>query len=679
VIKNLTTAVAGLCVIAATLVVSGAIGIGVAPAADSALGCTDIWTGGAGTTDWSAAGNWSTGVVPNAAGVDACIPGGTTVVDLHTAITLGELTVAKGSSLTVGSAGGPATESAGATLSVSSGLENDGTLTAGRSDSGTPTLALDGPVTNTGTFELFGTLTLGGAAASSFSNTGTLGIAPGGVVDLEKASLLTNAPTGLLALGIDGPPTSASAYGRIMNGSLALDGSVAPVFEGGFTPSPAAEYEVATSAYTGKFATLRNDATADYSRPDAVGLIGGLPAIPTAIDMTSTATTPVFGQGVRFTAAVTHAWGPAPTGSVSFSAGGVLLGTTPVSATDGVTTATFDTAALPVGSQTVTATYDGDVLFGPSTTTPADELTVEPDNSSVALAAAPANAAPGEQVTYTVSVSAAPPGAGQADGTVSLSDDGTPLTGCQSLTLPSTDPQHVTCSTTYAADATHSVVATYNGSADFLPSRSSLTETVAPRPTTTSMTVSPRTSTTGEPVSFTATVASGPGTANPTGSVTFTDDGTAIGVSTLTTTDGVTTTSLLLTTLPLGVNAIRATFGGDADFGSSVSAATPVTVSGATTALSLVSSDGLTSAGHPVTFIANVFPETGSDETGTVTFFYNGSLIGTAGVSNGQAMLTTATLPIGTGSATATYAGDANFAGSATTTAWSQEVDAPPG
>jgi len=73
-----------------------------------------------------------------------------------------------------------------------------------------------------------------------------------------------------------------------------------------------------------------------------------------------------------------------------------------------------------------------------------------------------------------------------------------------------------------------------------------------------------------------------------------------------------------------------------------------------------------------------VFPATGSDETGTVTFSYNGSPIGSASVSDGQATLTIATLPIGTGSVTASYGGDANFIGSATTSTWSQEVDPAP-
>jgi hypothetical protein len=362
---------------------------------------------------------------------------------------------------------------------------------------------------------------------------------------------------------------------------------------------------------------------------------------------------------------------------VSFTAGGALLGSAPVGTAAGVTTATIHTADLPVGSNPVTATYEGDVLFATSASPP-DAVTVQPDNSNITIAAAPANAAPGEQVTYTVSVSAGAPGAGRVGGTVSLRDDGNLVSDCQSRPLSSTDPAQVTCSETYGADATHSVVATYDGSADFLPSTATRSETVAPRPTTTSVTVSPRTSTTGEPVSLTATVVASAGGAHPTGNVTFTDDGTPIGTSTLTTTDGVTSTSMLLTTLPLGVNSIEASFGGDASFAASASGAAPVTVSRATTALGLVSSDEISTSGQPVTFIANVFPATGSGETGTVTFSYDGTVIGSASVSNGQATLTSETLPVGTGSVTATYGGDRNFSGSATTSTLAQEVDPGP-
>jgi hypothetical protein len=671
-IRTLGPALAGLCVVAGGVLISGVSGIGVAPAADSALGCTTIWTGGAGTSDWGTAGNWSTGVVPDVTSADVCIPGGATVVDDNAAIIVGELTVAKGSSLTIDTRVAP-TGSPGATLSVSSGLDNEGTMTAGPSAAGKSTLNLDGPVTNTGALEVFGTLAVGAAAASSLTNAGTMAIAPSGVIDLEKASTLTNASNGLLAFGIAGPPSSASDYGRILHGTLSLDGSVAPVFEGGFTPSPNVEYVVAISSFNGTFATARNDTSVDYSHPDALGLVGGAPSTATVVDVTSAAPDSVFGQDVRLSATVA-ASGSAPTGSVSFTAGGVQLGSTPVTTAGGVTTATIDATNLPVGSRSVIATYSGDVLFGPSIS-PAGEQTVHPDNSNVTIAPAPANAVPGQQVTYTVSVSAAAPGAGRPGGTVSLTDDGSLVTRCQNLPLSSTDPPEVTCSEAYDADATHSLVAAYDGNADFLPSTADVTETVAPRPTSTAVTVSSPTSTTGQPVSFTATVTASGGKANPTGIVTFTDDGTPIGTSTLTTSGGVTTTSMLLTTLPLGANAIGASFAGDSNFGASASPAAPVTVTRATTVLSLSSSDDPTTSGQPVTFTATVFPATGWGETGTVTFFYETTVIGVASVSNGQAALTTATLPIGTGSVTATYGGDGNFAGSDSTSTWSQEVN----
>jgi len=669
--------VAGLVVVAGSLAIYGATGTGVAPAADTVLGCSDTWTGSGGTTDWNTAANWSAGV-PDATGVDACIPGGATVVDQDATTVVGELTVAKGSTLSVATGGTGDARSAGAELSVSSGLDNDGTLTAGPSGSGTATLTLDGPITNSGAFDVFGTVTVGGGAVSSLTNAGTLGVAPGGVLNLEQSSTLTNASNGLLAFGIGGPPTSPSDYGRIVNGALSLDGSVAPVFESGFTPSSAAEYVVANSSFSGTFATVRNGATADYSHPDGLGLVGGAPAAATAVGITSTVPASVFGQDVRFTATVTPASGSEPTGSVSFSAGGVLLGTTPVATAAGVTTATFDTANLLVGSQPVTATYGGDVLFGPSTS-PVDAQVVKPDAADIAIEAAPADAVPGQQVTYTATVSAAAPGAGIVSGTVALNDDGSPVAGCESLALSSAASPQVTCSETYDADATHSIVATYGGSADFLPSTAALTETVAPVSTTTSVTASSSTSTSGEAVSFTATVAASASVANPTGSVTFSDNGAPLGTSTLTTSGGVTTTSMLLTTLPLGVNSITASYGGDPDFGVSVSgSAAPVTVSRAPTTLGLGSSANPATLGQPVTITASVFPATGSGETGTVTFLYDGTVIGSGSVSNGQATLTTATLPLGTGSVTATYGGDGNFTGSATTAPWSQEVDPAP-
>ncbi len=71
-------------------------------------------------------------------------------------------------------------------------------------------------------------------------------------------------------------------------------------------------------------------------------------------------------------------------------------------------------------------------------------------------------------------------------------------------------------------------------------------------------------------------------------------------------------------------------------------------------------------AGQPVKVTATVQPTPayGYTATGTVTFYDNGNLLGSAPVKNGAAILTTTTLPVGVDTITASYSGDANFTSS---------------
>jgi uncharacterized repeat protein (TIGR03803 family) len=69
--------------------------------------------------------------------------------------------------------------------------------------------------------------------------------------------------------------------------------------------------------------------------------------------------------------------------------------------------------------------------------------------------------------------------------------------------------------------------------------------------------------------------------------------------------------------------------------------------------------------GTPVTFIATVRDSTGNAvPTGTVTFASKSTVLGTGALSDGVATYTTSSLAAGTYSVTATYSGDANYAGS---------------
>jgi hypothetical protein len=78
----------------------------------------------------------------------------------------------------------------------------------------------------------------------------------------------------------------------------------------------------------------------------------------------------------------------------------------------------------------------------------------------------------------------------------------------------------------------HTIAASYAGDANVAPSTGILMQTVNLAATTTALTVSTNSSLYGQAVTFTATVASPAGT--PTGTVTFANDGNALGTVGLT-------------------------------------------------------------------------------------------------------------------------------------------------
>ena len=85
-----------------------------------------------------------------------------------------------------------------------------------------------------------------------------------------------------------------------------------------------------------------------------------------------------------------------------------------------------------------------------------------------------------------------------------------------------------------------------------------------------------------------------------------------------------------------------------------------LTVTAASTTITLVASPSATQYGDPVTLTATVT----SGATGTVSFYDGSVLLGTGAVSNGVATLTTSTLAAGTHTITAVYNGDATYASS---------------
>ncbi len=161
-------------------------------------------------------------------------------------------------------------------------------------------------------------------------------------------------------------------------------------------------------------------------------------------------------------------------------------------------------------------------------------------------------------------------------------------------------------------------------------------------------------------VTFSATVTSGFG--SPTGSVTFMNGSSVLGVSAL---NGSSQATYTTNALPAGGSLITALYGGDAHYSASTSSSLNEVVNlaaPAATTTTLAASSGQSIYGTPVTFTATVTSGSGSP-AGMVTFFVGSTALGTGTLDGGsQATYTTSQLPLGTDVITAMYAGNSNYA-----------------
>jgi hypothetical protein len=156
-------------------------------------------------------------------------------------------------------------------------------------------------------------------------------------------------------------------------------------------------------------------------------------------------------------------------------------------------------------------------------------------------------------------------------------------------------------------------------------------------------------------------------TTSPTGSVAFQDaeapgDPATLGTATL----SAGTATFVYSGLSVGNHYIVANYEGDSNFIASTSASVTQAVSMAQTSTSLRSSTDPSSPGGSVTFTATVTPATSGVPTGTVVFCDNGTqLVSQPLDAMGSATFTTSSLSTAAHSIGATYSGDSNFAGSA--------------
>src|ERR1039458_8180925 len=212
-------------------------------------------------------------------------------------------------------------------------------------------------------------------------------------------------------------------------------------------------------------------------------------------------------------------------------------------------------------------------------------------------------------------------------------------------------------STSTLSARTHSIKARYSGDALLAPSSGSVTQAVLKYTTTTTLRSSPNPPAYWQPVTLKATVISaGPA---PTGTVTFRNGSVILGSRTLNA-GGIAT--LTTTKIPVGTDALTATYNGDASNSKSVSAAITQTVSQAAISMVLTSTPNPSAFGESVKFTATLTSNGGLPSGQPVTFSYNGATLGTANVnSSGVATFLTTTLPHGSHPASAVYAGTVDY------------------
>jgi len=355
------------------------------------------------------------------------------------------------------------------------------------------------------------------------------------------------------------------------------------------------------------------------------------------ISLTTSATSSTYGSSITLTATFTAS--NHPTGSIIFLSNNKPIGVASISGTS----ATLTTAALPGGANSIVASFSGDGINGAATSNTVSE-TISKATPTLTLASS-GTVSYGSPVTLTATFTS---GSGPT-GSVTFVANSTVL-GTAAVVGTT-----ATLTTSALAGGPDQIEAQYYGDSNYNSANSAiLTQTTTKATPTLSLSTSSASTVYGGTVTFTATlsnIAGGP----PSGSITFRDNGTSIGVVPVV----ANTASLTTFSLVKGAHTITATYAGDANYQAAGPASANQTVTKATPVLTVSSSNTSPGFGVSVTFTATF--TSGAGPTGSISFTSNGTSLGSAIISGNTAVLTTSALLGGTDVVKAIYSGDANY------------------
>jgi len=262
-------------------------------------------------------------------------------------------------------------------------------------------------------------------------------------------------------------------------------------------------------------------------------------------------------QPISFTAGVSSPFGT-PTGTVTFLAGGSVIGTASLNSS-GVASTTVST--LGAGTYSVTAVYGATTNFAASTSAPVIEVVVG-SNTSTSLLASPNPVIFGQTETLATTVIVTQ-GGGVGSGLVTFLD-GTQVLGAATLNASGV----TSFNTSSLALGPHSITASYAGSINANASVSPpVNVVVIAIPTSVGLNATPNPASLGQSVVLTASVA-GAG-AVPGGTATFSDHGTVLGSGAVNASGLATFTT---SSLSAGTHNITATLSAFGNYAGSISA-----------------------------------------------------------------------------------------------------------
>jgi hypothetical protein len=468
-----------------------------------------------------------------------------------------------------------------------------------------------------------------------------------GTLTVNKALLIVTADNQSMVHGAPLPSLTAHYGGyvngddaSVLSGTVSLGTTATPTSDVGSYPISVSQGSLSAANYL--FSYVNGTLTVSQAA--------------TTTSLVVSAGSTVFGQSVTLTAqvGVVPPGGGAPTGSVQFEDGGIVLASVTPSSNG---QATFTTQALTVGAHALSAVYQGDMNLGTSSSTAAS-LSVAQDPAATTLTSSTTGNTSvfGQTVTLTATVAATASGSGTPTGTVTFQEGSTVLgsgplnsSGVATLTLSN------------LAVAPHTITTLYSGDANFSAGTpGGLTQAVTRDGSRLRLTSSPFKLVFGQAATLTATVsAAAPGAGTPTGTVTFRAGTTVLGTAPLS--NGV---AILVTPkLAVGADSITATYSGDTDFTGISSTPRLVNVQQAASRTRLNASTTHPAFHKPLTLTATVLataPGAGTP-TGYVLFLDGTTVLRKVKLVNGTARLTLTTLAKGKHPITAVYSQGPDF------------------